>query len=466
MKMYKKLTKYPFLMGILMLGLPVAIQNLLICSMSAIDTLMVSRLGEATVGAVGICNQYNQLFNSALYGFSSTGALFIAQYWGVRDGKGISRSYGVMVIWMAVMGLIFIIPALTIPDIVMKIYTDKAELQVIGSRYLRLAGISYLFQCLIMGISTFLRSVEKVKIPLISSAIAVFTNTFLNWVLIFGKLGMPKLGVEGAAIATILSNVLNFTFLLLVCVLKKYPYMWNMKAVLDWKRGFIKEYIQKLTPIFANEMLMGVAFALINVILGRQPKEAIAAVTIFRVLEGFIFAFFNGFFNASSVMIGKKVGAGKIEAAMSDAKKFAWVCPLVTLVPCLLLVVFRHQLPAVFSIGQTAAGYLSSMLIVNLIFCPIRMSNYIQNADYRAGGQAIYGTVLELVCIFGFSIPLIWLVGIRLTCPFILVFASMYFEDLIKLFIEIRYTLSGKWIRPVTNEGKTALIQFKNRRTE
>lgn len=429
--------------------------------MSAIDTLMVSRLGEETVGAVGICNQYNQLFNSALWGFTSAGSLFIAQYWGVKDGKGISRAYGIMMVWMTVFGMIFILPALLVPEVVMRIYTDKAELQEIGVRYIRLAGISYIFQSLVLGVSTFLRSVEKVRLPLISSALAVFTNTFLNWVLIFGKLGMPKLGVEGAAVATILSNVLNFTFLIVVCVIKKYPYMWDLKEALHWEKGFIREFVEKLTPIFLNEMLMGLGYALINIILGRQPEEAIAALSIFRVLEGFLFAFFNGFFNASSVMIGKKVGAGELHVAMDYAKKFAWVCPVVTLIPCAVPVIFLQQLPVVFSIGPQAGKYLAGMVIVHLFFGPLRMCNYIQNGDYRAGGQAVYGVVLELVCIFCFSIPLMWFLGIYLHAPFTLVFASMYFEDVIKVGIETRYTRSGKWIRPVTEAGKLALVQFR-----
>lgn len=461
MTLGRRLQKYPFIWGLLALGLPVAVQNLLISSMSAVDTLMVSRLGEVTVGAVGICNQYNQLFNSALYGFSSAGALFIAQYWGVKNGRGISRAYGIMMVFMAGIGLVFVLPALAAPEVVMRIYTDKSELQAVGARYLRLAGISYMFQCLIMGVSTFLRSVEKVRLPLISSAIAVFTNTLLNWVLIFGKLGMPALGVEGAAIATILSNGLNLTFLICVCLVKKYPYMWAWKDALNWENGFVKDFFLKLLPIFANEMLMGLALAIINVILGRQPQEAIAALSIFRVLEGFIFAFFMGFFNASSVMVGKKVGAGDLHGAMSDAKKFAWVCPLVSLVPCLVLVLLRNQLPAFFSIGEEAGKYLAGMVIVNLIFCPMRMSNYIQNATYRAGGQAVYGTVLELLCIFLLSIPLVWFLGIHLKAAFLVVFTAIYLEDAVKLFIEIRYTLLGKWIRPVTREGQEALIKFK-----
>lgn len=461
LKTQKKLQDNSFLWGLLVLGFPVALQNLLISSMSAVDTLMVSRMGENVLGAVGICNQYNQLFNSTLYGFSSTGALFIAQYWGVREERGITRSYGIMMVWTAVIGLLFTIPAIFAPEIVMRIYTDKAEIQAIGIRYLRLAGISYVFQFLIMGVSTFLRSIEKVKLPLISSAIAVFTNSFLNWVLIFGKLGMPALGVEGAAIATILSNGLNFTFLIVVCVIKRFPYMWNLRAALDWNGGFVMEFVKKLLPIFANEMLMGLALAIINVILGRQPEQAIAALSIFRVLEGFIYAFFNGFFNAASVMVGKKVGAGKLQDAMEYAKKFAWVCPTVTLLPCILLVLLRNLYPVIFTIGPEANKYLSIMLIIFMIFGPLRMSNYIQNAVYRAGGQAVYGTTLELVCIFLFSIPIVWFLGIHLQTSYFIVFAAIYFEDLIKLPIEIRYTLSGRWVRPVTDEGKRALIAFK-----
>ena len=453
-----------FWKGFLSLAVPLALQNLLASSMSAVDTFMVSSQGELAVAAVGVCNQYTQLLFSWFFGFTAVGALFIAQYWGAKDGKGISRAYGMMITLMTVLGVVFSVCSMAFPEVILSIYTNNKEIQEVGVQYLRILGISYIGQMFVFAIGTFLRSTEKIKLPLITSLIAVFANTFLNWVFIFGNLGMPALGVKGAAIATVCSNILNCVILIIACIVKKNPFMWNFKDVFHWDKAFVIEFTRKSIPIMCNEVLFGLGTAMINVVLGRQITEGIAALAVFRAFEGIFFAFFGGILNASTVMIGKEVGAGNLDTAMFYSRRFAWVCPLVSTIVCLVVLPFSGLFQNIFSLSDGAGYYLTMMLIIFTVACPFRMSNYIQNSNYRAGGQAVFGTVLELICLLLFTTPLVFVLGIVVKAPFLWVFGAMYVEELIKICIETKYTLSGKWLNPVTREGQEALILYKESR--
>ena len=189
------------------LAIPVALQNLLSTTGGMIDTMMIASLGELSVAAVGLCAQFSFLMFSCYWGFVGGGGLFISQYWGAKDEKGICRSYGLTILCLMIVSFTFMILGTCAPRFVLKLYTDKSSIQTIGYEYLKIVAFAYPLQVLSIGMSTLLRSTERVKIPLYASLASVVTNTFLNWVLIFGNLGAPVLGVKGAAIATVFGTV-------------------------------------------------------------------------------------------------------------------------------------------------------------------------------------------------------------------------------------------------------------------
>ena len=196
-----------FVKHIAIIAVPVALQNLRTTTGSMVDTMMLASLGEQTVGAVGLCAQFSSLMFSGYWGFVGGGMLFFFQYWGAKNDRGITRSFGLTLSFMMAVGLIFGFLALGRPEFIMSIYTDKPEIQQIGIRYLRLVGFAYPLQVLAMAISALLRSIEQVKIPLYGGIASVFANCFFNYIFIFGKFGMPEMGVTGAALGTVLAEI-------------------------------------------------------------------------------------------------------------------------------------------------------------------------------------------------------------------------------------------------------------------
>ncbi|MBQ1376450.1 MAG: polysaccharide biosynthesis C-terminal domain-containing protein, partial [Lachnospiraceae bacterium] len=275
--MKKKFNWNDFLKQVMVIAIPVALQQLLTTTGSMVDTMMLSAIGENAVGAVGLCSSFSYLGVSSVYGFIGGGSLFIAQYWGAKDEDNMCRYYGIMLTLCMVIGVLFGLLASLFPSAVMDIYTNKAVVKQNGMEYLRIMGIGYPFMVATLCVSAFLRATERVKIPLFSSIASVFVNIFLNWVLITGRLGFPALGIRGAALATVAANVVNLALCLVLAVCTRFPYLFRFRKMFAYRLLHIRIYFKKCFAILLNEVAMGVSATLINMIYGRQSEAVIAA---------------------------------------------------------------------------------------------------------------------------------------------------------------------------------------------
>ena len=211
---------------------------------------------------------------------------------------------------------------------------------------------------------------------------------------------------------------------------------------------------------------MGVGNMVINVTLGRQPEHVIAAVAVFRTLEGLIIGFFAGFSNAASVLVGKCVGSGALETAYQRARRLVYLCSGVILGANLIL--FALHRPILTRMSLSGASYQAGvwMLVIYGAASVIRMGNWIQNDTYRAAGDAVYGTVLEIVFLYVLVLPCVLLSGFVWKLPYWAIFLCCYIDEPIRYVLMQIHLYSGKWLKPVTEAGKAALPEFleKHRR--
>lgn len=449
-----------FFKAVIAIALPIAFQNLLGTTASMVDTIMIGSEGELAVAAVGICSQISSLFFSSYFGFAGGALLFFAQYWGASNEKGINRTFGVSFVFMLLVSLIFCAVAVLKPDFLLGIYTDKQNIIDVGVNYIRIVGFAYPLQVIGVLISFLMRSTERVKAPLICSIVGLVVNFVLNWLLIYGRFGLPKMGPAGAAVGTLASAAVNLMMLLIFLLKGKSKVALKIRDMFRWEDGFLGSYLRKCFPIICNELLYGVGQMLINIVIGHQDESAIAAMAAFRVIEGFVFAFFGGLADAGSVVVGKEVGAGRHMKAYQYAKGFAVLCPAITFVIVLIGLFVNQPLLGLFGLGSQAMEYGKYMIMIYLAAGTIRTCNYIINTNFRAGGEAVYGTVVEISCLFIISVPVTWIAGMILHLPFLAVFAFVYTDEILRLIFETRYMRSGKWIKPVTEAGQAALPRF------
>ncbi len=202
----------------------------------------------------------------------------------------------------------------------------------------------------------------------------------------------------------------------------------------------------------------------INVVLGRQPEEAIAAVAVFRTLEGLVIGFFAGFSNAASVVVGARVGAGDLDTAYERAKRLILMCGATIFVICLLLVILHAPILHAMSLYGRSYEIATGMLIIYCVAAVIRMCNWTQNDTYRSAGDAKFGTLLEIIFMYCMVLPAVWLTGMHFHTAFLITFACCYCDEIVRFVLMQIHMYSGKWIKPVTEEGKAALPAFMEKR--
>lgn len=453
-----------FLKRLAVIAIPVALQNLLTTTGSMVDTMMIAPLGETSVGAIGLCAQFTSLMFSGYWGFVGGGMLFFAQYYGAKDDDGIDRSYGITLTCMMLVAALFACLAILCPEWVMRVYTDKTTIQAIGVKYLRIVGFAYPLQILSMAMSSLLRSTERVRIPFYAAIASVFTNLVLNWVLIHGNLGFPALGVQGAALATVCAAFVNAAVILLLARVQKFPYLFHFRQHFRWTKAALRLYLQRCFPIICNEVFLGVANMIINMVLGRQSEQAIAATAVFRTLEGLVIGFFAGFSNAASVLVGTCVGAGELDTAYQRAKRLVFLCAGCIFMVCITLLAVHQPLLTMMSLSGESFRIGYGMLLIYCVAAVIRMCNWTQNDTYRSAGDATTGTVLEILFMYVLVLPCVCLSGLWLKAPFLVIFACCYIDEPIRFILMQRHMYSGRWVRPVTPEGQAALPAFMAQR--
>ena len=453
-----------FIKRVAIIAIPVALQNLLSTTGSMVDTMMIARLGETTVGAVGLCSQFSFLMLAAYWGFVGGGMLFISQYWGAQDEEGICRSYGL--IWTCIMSVavIFSGAALFAPQLIMRLYTDKVAIQEIGISYLKIVGFAYPLQLFSIAASTLLRATERVRIPLYAAIASVLSNIFLNWVFIYGNLGCPALGVRGAAMATVCAAAVNLAIIFIACIIIRYPYIFRIRDHFKWAGPKVREFFARCYPIIMNEVFLGIGNMTVNVVLGRQSEQTIAALAVFRTLEGLIIGFFAGFSSASSVLVGKDVGAGKLNDAYEKAKRLIPLCVLTIAVAAVPINLLRPQFLHIMSLSGQSFEIASYIIFVFSIVAVIRMGNWCMNDTFRASGDAVTGTVLEIVFMYLMVIPTVCIAGLKLKVSIYVLFPLVYCDEIIRFVIMFTHLFSGRWIRPVTDLGKAQLQDFRQAR--
>lgn len=453
-----------FIKQICVIAIPVALQNLLTTTGSMVDTMMISSLGQNELGAVGLCAQFSSLMFSGYWGFVGGGMLFISQFWGAKDNDGVNRAYGLTLTCMMIVATIFCGMAVLFPESVMQLYTDKADIQAIGVEYLRIVGFSYILMVFSMAMAVLLRCTERVRIPLYGSIVSVAMNIFFNWVLIFGNLGFPKMGVKGAALATLLAQCFNIAVIIILAKKNKHPFLFAFKAHFSGRKGLTSEYFKKCFPIIMNEVLIGVGNMMINIVMGRQTNDAIAALALFRTIEGLIIGFFAGFSNASSILVGKEVGAGNLETAYKRAWRIVYLCQGFIATVGVLLILLHSPILTLANLEGESFTIGTQFIVIFAIFAIIRMGNWTQNDTFRSAGEAVYGTVLEIAFMWLMVVPAVWISGMVIGAPTFVVFICCYIDEPIRYVLMQIHLHNGKWVKPVTPEGRAALEEFRAKR--
>ncbi|NLK73693.1 MAG: MATE family efflux transporter [Clostridiales bacterium] len=449
-----------FLRKALMITVPVALQNLLNNVLNLVDTLMIGQLGETTVAAIGLANKVFFVYSLLLFGICSGSGILAAQYWGKRDFYNIRRVLSIAILLGLGASSIFLLPSLFCPEVVMKIFTPQAATISIGADYLTIVALSYPITAVTMAYVSVLRSMNYVKIPVIMTSISILVNAILNYILIFGKLGFPVMGVKGAALATLIARIVECSSLLILVHRNKVAddglgdLVHYKRDPKDKDRYFNKPFLMKFfltaSPVIANEFMWGLGVTMYSLVYGRMGDAATAAVTITNTVEQVILVFFFGVCSAASVILGNELGANELEKAEEYAKNFIAIQFLLTLLGSLLTLLIKEPIINLFAVSETVANYIRICLTVFAIAIPIRMQNALFIvAILRSGGDTKAALLLDVTAVWLIGIPMAVLGGLILDLPVFLVYSMILVEEVYKLIFSFRRYKQKRWLRNI-----------------
>ncbi len=441
-----------FLKSMFAIAIPIALQNLVSSSLNMVDTLMISSLGKASISAVGLANQVFFFYILISFGINSGSSIFISQYWGREDIKSIRKVLGLALSMSALVGIIFTIIGFFFPESIMKIFIQDAEVVKLGAEYLKIVSLSYLITAISFAYSVALRSTGRAAVPLQVSIISFLTNTFFNYILIFGKLGFSPMGVKGAAIGTLIARIVEIIFILYTVYRNPGPLAATLKELLDWDKVFVGRYMKTTYPVIVNEAFWSLGQIMYSIAYARIGVEATAAVQIVSTIQNIFFVIVRGLANASTVMIGNKIGAGEKEESYDYAIMFLSMATLaglflgltMALTPGLTLSLFRDLDPEVYDVAK------KMLVIMGLVFAVRTFNATVIVGVLRGGGDTSYSMYLEMGAVWLVGVPLAFLGALYFKLPVYWVMALISLEEIVKGIIAIPRVLSKKWIKDLT----------------
>lgn len=436
------------------LCIPIIVQNLISSSVNVVDTVMISSLGESSVASIGVANQFFFLFNMTLYGITGGAGIFISQFFGKKDVNNIRSVTGLSVILAFIISCLFFIPALLMPKLIINIFSHDPEVVKLCIQYFSIIAFSYPVIALSTVFSMGARGVRNPKLGMICSTIALGTNIVLNYGLILGNLGLPALGVKGAAIATVIARVLELVLIVSYVYFIKRDYILRFKLS-DIKRikvDFLKTFIAKSLPILLNDSLWAFGTVLYSVAYSQAGTSAIAASQIATSTGNFFIMTSVCVANGAAIMLGNELGADNIDKAISYSKKFSVLVSLTGLLFGLLLIINIPLLLKIFNVSEALSPDIVKIFIIMGLLMALKSFNtFIVIGVLRSGGDTKYSLFLELGCMWIVSIPLTFLAAIKGAPIFILVLIT-YTEEIAKFIFGVPRALSKKWATNLVKE--------------
>lgn len=434
------------------IALPIIAQQFVTASLNLISGLMIGQLGETSVAAVGLSNQIFFLMALLTFGITSGAAIFTAQLWGKHDLPNVRRVMGLSLILSLMGAFIFFCLAVFLPRKVLGIYTPDAAVIELGSQYLRIAGWSYLPTALSFSLSSTLRSTGFVRVPLLVSVGALSLNTLLSYGLIFGNLGLPQLGVPGAAISIVIARLLECLGLFTVIWLRKLPVAGTPRQMWSFDLTFARTVLNRALPVAANEMLWALGVTTYNIIYARIGTHAVAAVNITSSIENLAFVFFMGISDATAILVGNQIGAGEDDKAYLTARNSLGLGMGGALVMGLLLYLLSGLILNLYKVSPDVISYARGILLVISCTLWLRVANLTLFVGiFRSGGDTRFAFLLDAFGVWLVGVPMAAFGAFVLDLPVYWVYLMVMSEEAAKWGLALRRFFTKKWMHNVTH---------------
>lgn len=440
-----------FYKSMLSISLPIATQNLITFAISVSDTMMLGKLGEVSLSSSAIGNNVFFILAVIIFGVGSASSVMGAQYYGKKDIDSIHKVMSIMYRICIILAIIFTIISFTFSRQLISIFTNDTLVITEGSKYLRIISLGYILYSITSCTITIFRSVKTIRISLVVYSFGLVCNLFLNWMFIFGKFGVPRLGVPGAAIATLISRVVEISVILIFMFRFDKKIKFKIKYLKSIDKLIIKDFIKISTPIILNEMCWSIGSSMICIIVARMGTIVVAANSINNMVNQFATLFMYGLASASSVIIGNTIGEGNTNKVKEYANTIALLSVFMGILAAIIIYILRPIAINFYNVADVTKDIAREIMVATAIVSIFRsLSANILTGILRGGGDNKFVFIVEMTCLWCVAIPLGFIGSFVWKLPIVVVFLIIRSDEVLKSIIGLIRLSSGKWINDIT----------------
>lgn len=436
-----------FMKSLCKIAIPVTLQSMLQASFSIVDQIMIGQLGETNISAVGLCGNFSLIFSVVIGAVSTVAGILIAQFIGAEDIKEAWSSFDLSLICGIIISTLFLLAAGVLPLHILKLYTKDMSIINTGAVYFRIVAFSYIPMAVSNILSAWLRCREHATIPFLASFGAVAVNTGLNYLLIFGKSGLPCMGIKGAAIATLISQLFNLIFIVIGFIYSIRNDGDKPVLSLHFKKLTIRDYLIMIMPILVSEFLWSLGQNVESAVYGHLGISNLAAYTLTCPIQGLIVGALSGLSAAAGVMIGKRLGGKEYDEAYEESKKIMYAGLIGSLVVSALLILLAGEYTGLYRVDYSVKELGKILLIIFALYAPVKVENMILGGGIiRSGGNTKIIMAIDIVGTWCIGIPLCLLAAYIFKWGIVGVYTLLTTEEIFRLVVSLIIFKRRKWM--------------------
>lgn len=436
---------------VMTLVIPLALQNLINVSVTSADVLMLGKVNETVLSASSLAGQIQFIMTLFFFGLTSGAAVLTAQYWGRKDTISIEKVLAISLDFALVISILFTLITFFFPRQLMSLFSSETAVIEEGVKYLRIICFSYIFSSVTMIYLNTMRSVQRVVISTSIYSISLVINIILNYIFIFGKFGVPAMGIVGAASATTIARFSEFVITLIYAKKYNHTIKIRLKYMLRMDSILLKDFIKFSIPVTLNELMWGLGTSVNVAILGQLGSQAAAASSVAQVTRQLATVVTFGISAAASILIGKAIGENKKDDAKEYGKQSIILSLITGVLGSIIVLIIRPIAINTMNLSPDAKSYLSTMMFVISYFVLFQAYNTTMIVGiFRAGGDTKYGLFIDIVTMWCFSILLGFIAAFVFKFSVHIVYIILLSDEIIKVPLTTRRFKSYKWLNDVT----------------
>ncbi len=436
-----------FLRNITGLAIPIMLNELINSLINIMDTFMTGKLGAASVTAVGLSNQVFFLFTLICFGISSGASIFMGQYWGSGDIKGVRKVLGIGLIMSELAAFVFFLGTRVFPHTIMQIYSQDNEVIDLGMGYLKIIGFSYFIAALTTTVNASLKAIGEAKQPMFTTLLSLISNIVFNSIFIFGM----HMGVRGAALGTVCARSIEAAVQMTLIIVRKLPVLVpRLSDYVRWNKKFLVRYAIVATPVLFNEFMWALGTTIYNIAYKYSGTQSQAAVQVAGSVQNLFVVSGFGIGAACGIIISNTLGARDAERAIDYAFKSTALTTIFSVISGIILALLAPFIISFFDIDTQGQRYALYMVYIVAVGLTVKNLNYINIVGIlRNGGDTLFGLITDTASVWLIGIPMAFLGSKILGLPIYITYAMVYSEEFFKLIFSEARVLKKKWANTV-----------------